>query len=49
MNAVLDFIRGAAPWVVRGALEVLFIVKSGTKERKSKKPEERHSAGGGQA
>lgn len=49
MNAVLDFIRGAAPWAIIGALEVIFIVKSVAKEQESKKLDERHSTGGKQA
>ena len=45
MNAVLDFIRGAAPWVVIGALEVIFVVKSAAKEQKSEKPDEHPNIG----
>ena len=49
MNAVLDFIRGAAPWVAIGVIEVIFIVKSVAKEQKSKKADEQNNAGGMQA
>lgn len=49
MNAVLDFIRGAAPWAIIGVLEAIFVVKSVAKEQDSKKLDKRRSTGGKQA
>lgn len=49
MNAVLDFIRGAAPWVPLGLLAVLFAVRSAAMDQESKTADERRSAGGEQA
>lgn len=39
MNAVLDFIRGVAPWVPLGLLLTIFAVRSAAKDKKGKKPD----------
>ncbi len=44
MNAVLDFIRGAAPWVPMGLLLTVFAVRSAAKDKKDKKPDEERKA-----
>ena len=49
MNTVLDFIRGAAPWVPLGLLAALFAVRSAAKDRKNKQSDEQHSTGGTRA
>ena len=44
MRAVLDFMRGFAPWVIPAILLVLFAVKAAAKDKKDSASSEKHKA-----
>lgn len=44
MNAVLDFIRGIAPWVIPAILLVLFAISADAKNKKDSESSEKHKA-----
>lgn len=37
MDSILDFFRGASPWVAMGLLLAIFFVRSAVKKKKGKK------------
>lgn len=49
MNAVLDFIRAAAPWIVIGVFMAVFVVINAAKNQENKYSDKQHNAGGKQA
>lgn len=44
MNAVLDFIRGIALWVIPAILLVLFAISVAAKDKKDSASSEKHKA-----
>lgn len=44
MNAVLDFIRGIAPWVIPAILLVISAVRAAAKDKKDSASDEKHKA-----
>ena len=46
MNSILDFIRGAAPWVAMGLLVVILAVRSAARKKNGRKQEDTYELEG---
>lgn len=46
MNSILDFIRGAAPWVAMGLLVVILAVRSAARKENGRKQEDTYELEG---
>lgn len=46
MNAILDFIRAAAPWVAMGLLLIIFCVRGAAKNKNGKKQDDNYGTEG---
>ena len=46
MNSILDFIRGAAPWVAMGQLVVILAVRSAARKKNGRKQEDTYELEG---
>lgn len=44
MNAILDFMRGIAPWVIPAILLVIFAVRAAAKDKKDSASDKEHKA-----
>lgn len=44
MNAILDFMRGIAPWVIPAILLVLFAISAAAKDKKDSASDKKHKA-----
>ena len=44
MRAVLDFMRGFAPWVIPAILLIIIAVKAAAKDKKDSASDEKHKA-----